>query len=341
MKQKSYALTLDKVKEDLKVLGYGEHNASLILNLIFRSRHKSFESFSQLSKKVQEHFKQNYESDLPAVMKKQTAQDCTIKLLLGFPDGSSVETVLLPFYKKYSLCVSSQVGCAMNCQFCFTATQGFKRNLKTHEILGQVLKAKEVLKESGEKREITNIVFMGQGEPLHNFEALKEAVKVLTEPSGLGFGKRNITVSTSGYLPGLKRFEELGGVNLALSLHSTRDEIRSRLIPINNRYPLKEVLDQIDKIALHPRQTVEYEYLLIRDLNDSPEDAQDLAELMNDRSHMINIIPFNPFPGTSFKRPAPEGVEKFKEWLVRENIRVMVRKTKGDDILAACGQLKS
>lgn len=230
----------------------------------------------------------------------------------------------------------------MNCKFCFTATQGFKRNLKAFEIIGQVLKAKEIIKKiPGEKRDVANIVFMGQGEPLHNFDSLKEAIQILTEPSGLGLGKRGITVSTSGYLPGLERFEELGGVNLALSLHSTRDEVRSRLIPINNRYPLRKVLDKIQEISLHPRQTVEYEYLLIKDLNDSDEDALELARTLGDRTHMINIIPFNPFPGSEFQRPPPARVEEFKARLVAQGARVMVRKVKGDDILAACGQLKS
>lgn len=342
MRPKVYTLTIDQVKEGLRALGHGEENASLVMNLIYRSRHKSFETFSQLSQKAKERFQNDYDHTLPEILKKQTAQDGTIKLLLKLEDGESVETVILPFYKKFTLCVSSQVGCAMNCKFCFTATQGFKRNLKAHEIIGQVLKAKEVIKQiPGERRDVANIVFMGQGEPLHNFEGLKEAIEILTQPNGLGLGKRSITVSTSGYLPGLKRFEELGGVNLALSLHSTRDEVRSRLIPINNRYPLRDVLEQIQKIALHPRQTVEYEYLLIKDLNDSEEDARDLAEVLGERSHMINIIPFNPFPGSEFERPEAGRVEEFKSWLVKEGARVMVRKVKGDDILAACGQLKS
>ena len=341
MKSKAYTLTLDQVEGELSSLGNSKETAGLVLNLIYRSRHKSFEQFSQLSKKASEHFQSNFGYELPKVIRRQNSTDGTLKLLLGLEDGESVESVLLPFYKKYTLCVSSQVGCAMNCKFCFTATQGFKRNLQAHEIIGQVMKAKEIIKEMGEKRDIANVVFMGQGEPLHNFNALKEAIHILTEPKGLGLGKRSITVSTSGYLPGLERFEELGGVNLALSLHSTNDEVRSKLIPINNRYPLDSVLAQIDKLKRHERQTVEYEYLLINNLNDSKEDAQDLARVLGERTHMINIIPFNPFPGSIFERPKPERVEEFKQWLVEQGARVMVRKTKGDDILAACGQLKS
>lgn len=342
MKPKAYTLTLEQVKENLGLLGYGEENASLVMNLVYRSRHKSFEDYSQIGQRARERFQNDFDHALPEIEKKQTAADGTVKLLLKLNDGESVETVILPFYKKFALCVSSQVGCAMNCKFCFTATQGFKRNLGAHEIVGQVLKAKEVVKQiPGEKRDVGNIVFMGQGEPLHNFEGLKEAINVLTQPHGLGLGRRSVTVSTSGYLPGLKRFEELGGVNLALSLHAVDDETRGKLIPINNRYPLREVLEQIQKIDLHPRQTVEYEYLLIKGLNDSQEDARKLAQLLGDRSHMINIIPFNPFPGSDFERPEESRVEEFKNWLVTEGARVMVRKTKGDDILAACGQLKS
>lgn len=342
MKPKAYTLTLDKVKESLSSLGHGEENASLVMNLIYRSRHKKIEAFSQLSQRAKDHFQHEYENDLPKVIKKQVATDGTIKILVELSDGESVETVILPFYKKYTLCVSSQVGCAMNCQFCFTATQGFKRNLKASEIIGQVLTAKEIIKSiPNERRDVGNIVFMGQGEPLHNFDNLKEAINILTQPNGIGLGKRSITLSTSGYLPGLKRFEELGGINLALSLHSTSDEVRSKLIPINNRYPLKDVLEQIKTISLHERQTVEYEYLLIKDLNDSKEDALDLVETLKDRTHMINIIPFNPFPGSKFKRPDLDRVEEFKAWLVNAGMRAMIRKTKGDDILAACGQLKS
>lgn len=341
-KEKAYTLTLDKVKSELASLGYGDGNASLIMNLLYRSRHKTFKDYSQLGQKTEDYFLTEYDHSLPKVLKQQKAHDGTIKLLLELEGGESVETVILPFYKKFTLCVSSQVGCAMNCKFCFTATQGFKRNLKAHEIIGQVMKAKEIIKGLvDEKREVANIVFMGQGEPLHNFDGIKEAIDILTDPSGIGLGRRSITVSTSGYLPGLKRFEELGGVNLALSLHSTKDEVRSKLIPINNRYPLEQVLEQISKISLHSRQTVEYEYLLIKDINDSEDDAKELVETLADRSHMINIIPFNPFPGSDMERPSAERVEEFKTWLVERGARVMVRKTKGDDILAACGQLKS
>ncbi len=318
MMRKMYSLSLSEIKSELASLGHAEESASIFMNLIYRSRFKKLEAYGQISSKVRNYFIESYDNALPEVIKKQVAKDGTIKLLLKLKDGESVETVVLPFYKKYTLCVSSQVGCAMNCKFCFTATQGFKRNLSASEIIGQVLKAKEIIKEiPNEKREVANIVFMGQGEPLHNFDAIKEALKILTEPSGLGLSRRNITLSTSGYLPGLKRFMELEGINFALSLHSTKDEVRSKLIPINNRYPLKDVLEEIQKIALGPKQTIEYEYLLIKDLNDSKEDAIELAETLSDRTHMINIIPFNPFPGSEFKRPDASRVEEFKNWLVR------------------------
>lgn len=341
MAVKSYSLTLKDWQNELSCLGHSKDSASLMMNLTYRSRHKSIRHFSQLSPKVQEHFESSFDHALPKVIKRQKALDGTVKLLLEFEDSQSVEAVLLPFYKKYTLCVSSQVGCAMNCAFCFTATQGFKRNLKACEIIGQVLSAKDELKKMGEKRELANIVFMGQGEPLHNFNELKKAIEILTQPQGLGLGRRSITVSTSGYLPGLKRFSELGQVNLAFSLHSADDAIRSELIPINRRFKLDDVMQAIDEIKLHERQTVEYEYLLIKELNDGPEDAQKLYELLKERTHMVNIIPFNPFPGSRYQRPAPEDVERFKSELVSLGLRVMVRKTKGDDILAACGQLKS
>ena len=256
-------------------------------------------------------------------------------------DKESVEMVLLPFYKKYTLCVSSQVGCAMGCKFCFTAIQGYKRNLNAEEIIGQVLLAKEYLKKNAIKKDLTNIVFMGQGEPLHNFENLKKAISILTMRNGLSISERNITVSTVGYVPGLKRYLELNGVNLALSLHAVNEEKRAKIIPLNQKYPISEISQIIDRFQLNKKQTIEYEYLLIKDFNDSDQDAKDLAEFLKSRTHMINIIPFNPFPGSYLKRPTKEEAYGFKEKLVQFGLRSMVRTTKGDDILAACGQLNS
>jgi 23S rRNA (adenine2503-C2)-methyltransferase len=342
--QKKYAYGLDAqdMTNILASLDHKPESLSLLMNLIFRSYHKNLNAFTQLSPSLREHLKNEYCFDLPRIVGKQIATDETIKFLIQFHDGLSVEAVCLPFYKKFTVCLSSQVGCAMNCSFCHTATQGLKRNLTATEIVGQFLVVQRYIKEElKSKKALTNIVFMGQGEPLHNFDNLKKAIGILTEPYGIGLSLQNITVSTSGYLPGLTRLAELGGINLALSLHATKEEVRNQLIPINRRYPLDEVIKQIDQINLKRKQKVEYEYLLIKDLNDSFDDAMELANLLKNRPALVNIIPFNEFPGSRYKRPSQNSIDQFKQWLVCEKIRVMVRQTKGDEILAACGQLKS
>lgn len=295
---------------------------------------------SEISKKLITHLAFNFKINLPKVIKLQKSSDGTVKFLIEFEDKSSVESVLLPYWKKFGLCVSSQVGCAMNCSFCHTATQGLKRNLTASEIIMQVMVAKNFLKENGIHYPLTNIVFMGQGEPLHNFKEVKKAIEILSDPHGLSIGKNSITVSTSGFLPGLKNFDELG-VNLALSLHSVRTTVRDELIPINRAYPLEKVLEQIDKLELKKRQKVEYEYLLIKDLNNFDSDVELLTQTLKNREHILNIIAFNPFPSSTYKRPTPYEIDDFKNKLVANGIRVMVRQTKGSDILAACGQLKS
>lgn len=338
--QKTYALNTNDIQEYFRQELTSDEQLNLIINNIYRSRSKDINKYSQLSEKLIKKFNQ-LDNQLPEIIKEEKARDGTIKFLVQLHDKESVEMVLLPFYKKYTLCVSSQVGCAMGCKFCFTAIQGYKRNLKAEEIIGQVLLAKEYLKKNAIKKDLTNIVFMGQGEPLHNFENLKKAISILTMRNGLSISERNITVSTVGYVPGLKRYLELNGVNLALSLHAVNEEKRAKIIPLNQKYPLSEISQVIDSFQLNKKQTIEYEYLLIKEFNDNDQDAKDLAEFLSNRTHMINIIPFNPFPGSSLKRPSKDEAYEFKEKLVQYGLRSMVRSTKGDDILAACGQLNS
>jgi 23S rRNA (adenine2503-C2)-methyltransferase len=338
--QSIYAQNRQSINHICDELGLSQQTTDRFLGYLYRKPEK-LETCSAISERFKAYLKTQFTFKLPKILNKQLAQDGTTKFLLQFEDGKTVETVLLPFWKKYSLCVSSQVGCAMNCSFCHTATQGLKRNLAPHEIIAQIMVAKSYLRSQKIDLPLTNVVFMGQGEPLHNFDNVRDAIAIISDPHGLSIGRKSITVSTSGYLPGLERFSELGGVNLALSLHSVRNEVRNELIPINRAYPFTDVLQQIDQISLKKRQTVEYEYLLIKDLNDTTEDARLLSELLQHRSHMINIIPFNPFPGSKYQRPSLAKVEKFKQELISHGLRAMIRTTKGDDILAACGQLKS
>jgi 23S rRNA (adenine2503-C2)-methyltransferase len=258
-------------------------------------------------------------------------------------DGKKVESVLIPFQGKYTICLSSQVGCAMNCAFCFTGKQGYSRNLQTFEIVGQFMQAKAWLTlNRPDDNRILNIVFMGQGEPLHNFDSVKKSCEIFLSQHGLSLASHKITISTSGYLPGLKRWKsEMPDVNIALSLHSPITEKRNELIPINKKYPLHEVIDLVEQIPQEEKRFVTYEYLLISDFNDSEADALATGELLKDKKAFINLIPFNPFPESKYKRPSPEKVEAFKTLLEKFNVPVTVRTTKGDQILAACGQLNT
>lgn len=283
-----------------------------------------------------------FDFSLPVIVTTQKSQDRTVKFLLQFADGEKVETVLIPFHKRYTVCLSSQVGCGMKCSFCYTGTQGLKRNLTAAEIVGQYLVAWNWLKENQPSKSLKpNIVFMGQGEPLHNFDEVKLATEIFLEKHGLELGPRQITLSTAGFLPGLERFSEFPRINLALSLHSPFTEIRNQLIPLNKAYDLAEVLKVLDGLPRLKRQYLTMEYLLIKDLNDGEQDAEALYSLLKNRPAIINLIPFNEFPGAPYQRPSVKNIEFFRIYLANKGLPVMLRTTKGHEILAACGQLKS
>lgn len=306
----------------------------------------------ELSKATQEFIYETFNFQLPEIVTAVESDDQTVKLLLKLSDGETVETVIIPFQNKYSICLSSQVGCAMKCSFCYTGTQGLKRHLNSHEIVSQIIVAWNWLlthrsssegSSAIEQKTIKSIVFMGQGEPLHNFDQVKKSIEILLDQHGFSFGKERITISTAGYLPGLKRWlaDDMPNVNIALSLHSPMAEKRNKLIPLNLRYPLEEVLEIIEQIPMQKKQFITFEYLLIDEFNDSSDDAHATAQLVKDKKTLMNLIPFNPIPGLTFKRSRDENVQNFKNILESYKIPSMIRTTKGDDILAACGQLKS
>ena len=270
-----------------------------------------------------------------------TSSDGTAKFLFELQDLRFVESVLVPFANRDAVCLSSQVGCAMKCSFCHTGLMGLARSLSAEEIVQQYQAVKDWLTHERPERPAPNIVFMGQGEPLHNFDAVKEAVLWFTDPRKGKLGPRQITVSTAGYLPGLERFSELGGVNFALSLHSPFDEERSQLIPLNQRWPLDEIFAAIKKLKLRTQQFINCEYLVIKGLNHSAAHARALAERLAGIPAIVNLIPFNSFPGAPWERPSEEEVEGFKRELVAHRLRVFRRTTKGAEILAACGQVNT
>ena len=287
--------------------------------------------------------RENLDFALPEIHTVQQSADKTVKFLFKMHDGLKVECVLIPFQNKYTICLSSQVGCAMNCSFCYTGKQGFSRHLQTHEIIGQFLQAKQWLTQNRpDDDRILNIVYMGQGEPLHNFEPVAQSAEIFLSQHGVSLAPYKITISTSGYLPGLQRWKsEMPNVNIALSLHSPFTAKRNVLIPINRRYPLEEILPFVAAIPVDEKRFVTYEYLVLKDFNDSEEDAHATGKLLQGKKAFINLIPFNPFPDADFERPENEKVIEFKKILDEYKIPTTIRTTKGDEILAACGQLNT
>jgi 23S rRNA (adenine2503-C2)-methyltransferase len=318
-------------------------SARLLYNWHFKKNHRQAFTHQDLSLKAKQFFYKEFCFDLPQIVSVHQSVDRTVKFLVQLKDGLKVETVLIPFQQKYTICLSSQVGCAMNCAFCFTGTQGLSRHLETSEIIAQFLLAKEWLSlHRPDDDRILNIVFMGQGEPLHNFDSVKKACEIFLSQHGLSLAAHKITISTSGYLPGLQRWKaEMPDVNIALSLHSPFTEKRNQIIHINRKYALKDVLELVDQIPKGEKRFVTYEYLLLKDFNDQDEDAFATGRLLEGKKAYINLIPFNPFPGSQFQRPTDQKIEKFRAILETFRIPTLVRTTKGDQILAACGQLNT
>jgi len=280
----------------------------------------------------------------PAVEDEQLSCDGTRKWLLGVEGGSSVETVFIPEPGRGTLCVSSQAGCALNCAFCSTARQGFNRNLDASEIVGQLwLAAKRLVARadvSSRRDRITNVVLMGMGEPLLNFDAVTEAIDIMLDDCAYGLSRRRVTLSTAGLVPGIDRLAERAPVSLAVSLHATTDTLRDRLVPVNRKYPLATLLDACRRYArVNPKGRITFEYVMLAGVNDAVEDAERLVALVANVPAKINLIPFNPFPGAPFQRSQPQHIQRFREKLQSAGLLTTTRRPRGDDIDAACGQL--
>ena len=341
--QSFYTLTFKEFSDYLLNNQMKEIHAKNVFNSIYKNFTAHFNDIEGVPQPLISHLEKDFSLTLPKILLENISTDNqTVKFEMQLDDQRTVETVLVPFNKKYTVCLSSQVGCAMKCSFCFTGTQGLTRHLRTDEIVGQYMQAFRYIKEHfPNKSAPPNIVFMGQGEPLHNFNEVKKAIEILQTTEGLYLGPRQITLSTAGYMPGIKKFNELKQINFALSFHSPFDSERSQLIPLNNAYPIKEIIDEIKNIKRLKRQYLNFEYLVIKDLNHSIEHVKEIKKLLSDLPVIFNLIPFNPFPGSRFQRPTNKAVEEFGKALESEGFHVMLRTTKGDDILAACGQLNT
>jgi 23S rRNA (adenine2503-C2)-methyltransferase len=265
-----------------------------------------------------------------------TSHDGTEKFLFGLEDGETIESVLIPDEERLTLCISSQVGCAMGCVFCLTGKSGLKRNLGPHEIIDQVISVNRMIL----PRRITNIVLMGMGEPLANFDNVVEALRRMT--GVMVISPRRITLSTAGIVPRIAELGQLGlKVNLAISLNATTDSVRDVIMPINKTYPIKAVLDTCRKLPLQQTRKITFEYVMLKDINDSTADAKRLVRLLHGIQSKINLIPFNPYSDCEYERPDDIAVLRFQEILAKAEVTVIIRKSKGRDILAACGQLKA
>ena len=322
-------------------IGEKPFRAAQILKWIYQFGIDDFNAMSNLSKSLREKLTAEAEIKLPEIVTEQYSDDGTIKWLLRLDSGNSIETVFIPEGSRGTLCISSQVGCALECSFCSTAKQGFNRNLTTAEIISQVVIANRALKcIPRNERVISNVVFMGMGEPLLNFENVVTAINIMLEDNAYCLSKRRVTLSTSGVIPALDRLKEVSDVSLALSLHAPNDELRNELVPINRKYPIKELLEACKRyISGETKRIITVEYVLLDGVNDRPEHARQLVKLLKNFPCKINLIPFNPFPDSGYATSSIEAIERFRNIVVKGGLLTTTRKTRGEDIDAACGQL--
>jgi 23S rRNA (adenine2503-C2)-methyltransferase len=336
-------LDLDEfgLREFFDSIGEKPFRAEQLLKWIYHQGVTDFGQMTNLSKELRQRLEGIAVVEPPQILREQVSLDGTTKWLIGFGGGNAVETVFIPETNRGTLCISSQVGCALNCTFCATGAQGFNRNLSTSEIIGQVWLAARVLgHERNGKRRITNVVLMGMGEPLLNFEAVVRALSLLRHDLGFGFAAKRVTLSTAGLVPGIDRLRETIDVALAVSLHAPEDSLRETLVPLNRKYPIKELMRSCaDYVSDKHKRSVTFEYTLIDGVNDHPEHARKLVKLLKRLPSKLNLIPFNPFPGTRYKCSTEERIREFQEIVMAGGLIAIVRKTRGDDIDAACGQL--
>ena len=330
------ALSQEEIDSFTKDAGLPAFRSRQFIHWIYERYARSIDEITELSKKLREDLsKRAYISNL-TLLDRQTSKDGTQKFLFGLEDGETIESVLIPDETRLTICISSQVGCAIGCIFCLTGRLGLKRNLKPHEIIDQVISVNRLIR----PERITNIVLMGMGEPLANFDNVVEAIERIT--GIMQMSPRRITLSTSGIPP---KINELGKkalkVNLAISLNATTEAVRKVIMPINKTYSIGALLKECRKYPLSVNRRITFEYVLLKGINDSPEDARRLTRLLQGIPSKINLIPFNPYSGSKYERPDERTVRQFQDILLYADMPVLIRKSKGQDILAACGQLKA
>ncbi|MDE3016097.1 MAG: 23S rRNA (adenine(2503)-C(2))-methyltransferase RlmN [Pseudomonadota bacterium] len=338
-------LTRQELTEALRAVGVEPFRAGQLWHWIYTKGATGFEQMTTIAKKQQALLAEHFTIGRPGIAKALVSFDGTRKWLLEFTDGNKVETVFIPEDDRGALCVSSQVGCTLSCTFCHTGTMRLVRNLTAGDIIGQMLIARDSLNEWGKKREdclFTNIVLMGMGEPLYNYEQVARALHIVMDMEGIAISKRRITLSTSGVVPIMKRVGDELGVNLAISLHAVRDDLRDELVPINKKYPLEQLLEACRTYpAASNARRITFEYVMLKNVNDTDADARELVRLLADIHAKVNLIPFNPWPGAPYECSSNSRINSFSKIINAAGYSSPVRTPRGRDIFAACGQLKS
>jgi 23S rRNA (adenine2503-C2)-methyltransferase len=326
-------------------LGEKRFRANQLWQWVYGRGATTFDGMTTLAKSLRAVLKDHADVARPAAADDRLSEDTTRKWLFRFPDSELVETVYIPTEERGTLCMSSQVGCTLTCSFCHTGTQRLVRNLTAGEIVGQLMASRDALGEwalPSQDRLVTNIVMMGMGEPLFNFDNVKKALRIIMDPEGLAVSKRRITLSTSGVVPMMARCGEEIGVNLAVSLHAVRDDLRDELVPLNRKYPIAELLDACRAYpGVHNARRITFEYVMLRGINDSEADARELVRLLRGIPAKTNLIPFNPWPGAPYECSTPEAIARFAEIVNAGGLSAPVRVPRGRDIGAACGQLRT
>ena len=314
------------------------YRAKQIRQWLFQKQAAAFSEMTNLSRPLRELLADNFTISGLKIVRRAESHDGTVKFLFGLSDGANIESVLIPEARRLTLCISTQVGCGFGCAFCATAVLELKRNLTSSEIVDQVIEASRSL---GEDQRISHVVLMGMGEPLANYAQTVNALEIITDGEwGLGISPRRVTLSTVGLVPQIKKLMEETRVNLAISLHAPTNELRGELMPVNRKYSLEQLLDCCRKLPIPRRKRITFEYVLLGGVNDSELQARQLARRLRGIPSKVNVIPFNPHPGGAFSRPAPEQIERFQNVLRDEGVQINVRRPRGDDIQAACGQLQ-
>jgi 23S rRNA (adenine2503-C2)-methyltransferase len=336
-------LSPSKLEAFFDELGEKRFRATQVLKWLHQRGASSFDEMTNLSKALREKLESVADIREPEVVVEKFSTDGTRKWVIRMDGGSSIEMVLIPEGARKTLCVSSQVGCALDCSFCSTGKQGFNRNLSTAEIIAQLRVAIRSFGpfDPSDERRVTNVVFMGMGEPLLNFDNVLDATQLMMDDNAYGLSKRRVTLSTAGVVPAMHRLAGLSDVSLAVSLHAPNDELRSQLVPVNSRYPIRELVDACNNYLKHlnDKRVITVEYTLLKGVNDQIAHAQQLIKVLRKFPCKLNLIPFNPFPGSGYEKPNEEAILQFKQVIVNAGIITTVRKTRGDDVDAACGQL--